>query len=264
MIILSIGAVVVVGLVLSRVARASRGTKQQAPAQPPAPQAAPPRAEPAAKAEPEQAETAQDRAAPSAAVVPAPAPDTGASLDPADPAWSEARRLRRALLARQVPETIGLWEVVPEEGEVFFYDVPAVYDRYYGQDATYQRAGGLLLGSPAFLLAGLAVTGLANAQRRRAAEQQAATQWRDRQPTRVVVTNHRLVCLLGGQWLSYHYSAMNAVYPEVAARTLVCGFASIPPLRLSGADAPILAVMTIFATHGLQGLADHPSLRALD
>lgn len=163
-----------------------------------------------------------------------------------------------------MPATIPLWEVVPEDGEVFFYELDAVYDRYYGRDATYQRANGFLLGSPVFILAGLAYTGLTNVSRRRAAEQEAASQWRDRQPTRVVVTNHRLVCLLGGQWLSYHYAAMNAVYPEAEARTLVCGFANIAPLRLSGPDAPILAVMTVFATHGLEGLQQHPSLRVLD
>ncbi|BDZ48967.1 hypothetical protein GCM10025867_12080 [Frondihabitans sucicola] len=260
MIILSIGAIVVVGLILSRVARSgrsgSRGVSGDAGAAPQKTRAQAPSAPADAPARPPAAQPAPPSAA--AAV------NTPSALDPADPSWAEARRLRRLLLARQVPATLSLWEIVPEEGEVFFYDLEALYERYYGQNATYEKAGTFLLGNPAFILAGLAVTGLANASRRRAAEQQAASQWRDRQRVRVVVSNHRLILFLGGKWLSYHYKAMNAVYPEVTERTLVSGFASIAPLRLSGPDAPILAVMTVFATYGLEGLSEHPSLRALD
>ncbi|ROQ41510.1 hypothetical protein EDF46_0890 [Frondihabitans sp. PhB188] len=182
----------------------------------------------------------------------------------ADAAWSEARRLRAALLDQEVPPTISAWEIVPEAGEVFFYDLKAVHERFYGQDAGYQPTGSFLLGSPAFILAGLVVTGAVNASRQRAAQALAATQWRDREGIRVLVTNHRLLCLVRGQWLSFHYGAMTAVYPEVAERTLVCGFESIPPLRLSGIDAPILAVMTLFMTHGADALAQHPALRPLD
>lgn len=162
-----------------------------------------------------------------------------------------------------MPLTIPVWEVVPEAGEVFFYDVPVDYERYYGQDVSYRPASGFFLGSPAFILAGLAVSGVANASRRNAAEAQARMQWREGEHIRLVVSNHRLLCLVRGQWVSFHYAAMTAIYPEVAQWALVAEFQGIPPLRLRGVDAPIAAVMTVFATHGLPALAEHPSLQAL-
>lgn len=158
---------------------------------------------------------------------------------------------------------MAVWEIVPEQGEVFFYDLRAVYERYYGQDVSYTPSGGFFFGSPAFILAGMAVTGLANSSRRRAAEAQAQTQWREYEPARVIVSNHRILCLVRGQWLSFSYGAMTAVYPEVAQATLVCEFRGAPPLRLRGADVPIAAVMTVFATHGLEAVAEHPSLQVL-
>jgi hypothetical protein len=182
----------------------------------------------------------------------------------AESSWAEARRLRRALLDRQVPPTVAAWEVVPEEGEVFFYDLGAEYERYYGEDARYSRVPGFFLGSPAFIVAGLAVAGLANSSRQRAAAERARTQWRELQAVRLLVSNHRLLCFVGGRWVSFHYARMNGVYPEVARGALVCTFDEVAPVRFSGIDVPIAAVMTVFATHGLPALAEHPSLRVLD
>ena len=180
-------------------------------------------------------------------------------------AWAEARRLRRALLEQQVPQTIPVWEVVPQPGEVFFYSVGVEYERYYGQTVAQGGGSRFFVGSPAFVLAGLAVSTLSNASARRSAEAQARDQWREHQDVRLVVSNQRLICLAGGQWVSFHYSAMTAVYPEVGDWALVCEFDGITsPLRLRGVDAPIAAVMTLFGTHGLDGVANHPSLRPLD
>jgi hypothetical protein len=179
--------------------------------------------------------------------------------------WTAAINLRNALMQRQVPSTVQVWEVVPEPGEVFFFDVPMGYDRYYGQDVTYGRSGGFFFGHPAFVVAGLAASTIGNAARRQSAEAQARTQWREWQEARVLVTNRRLVCLVAGEWISFHYSAMTAVYPEVRDWALVCEFNGVTsPLRLSGPNAPVAAVMTVFATHGLDAVAQHPSLQALN
>lgn len=187
-----------------------------------------------------------------------------AGVDEGHRAWAAARELRRSLTRREVPAAIPVWDVVPEPGEVFFYDVTADYERYYGQDVTYSQRGGLYLGRPSFVLAGLAISGLANASARRSAEAQAAAQWRDHQRVRVLVSNTRLVCQVRGEWLTFSYSAMSAVYPEVSEWTLVCQFQGpAGPLRLRGNGVPLAAVMTVFATRGIDAVAAHPSLAAL-
>lgn len=178
--------------------------------------------------------------------------------------WDAAAQLRGVLLRRGVPPTVQVWGVVPDPGEVFFYDVPVGYERYYGQDVTYGRSGGLFFGHPAFVVAGVVASTIGNEARRLTAESRARTQWRDRQETRVLVTNHRLVCLVAGRWMSFYYSAMTAVYPEVREGLLVCEFdGGTAPLRLFGPNAPIAAVMTVLGTHGPDAVAQHPSLRPL-
>lgn len=179
--------------------------------------------------------------------------------------WSAAITLRNTLLQREVPPAVQVWEVVPERDEVFFFDVVMGYERYYGQNVTYGRSGGFFFGHPAFVVAGLVASGIGNAARRHSAQAQAQTQWREGQQARVLVTNRRLICLVGGEWVSFYYSAMTAVYPEVRDWALVCEFSGITsPLRLSGPNAPLAAVMTVFATHGLDALAQHPSLQTLN
>lgn len=180
-------------------------------------------------------------------------------------AWRDARHLRGSLLEHRVPPTIAVWEVVPQPGEVFFYDLPVEYERYYGQSVA--RGGGprFFFGSPAAMLAGLAVSTVSSASARRSAEAQARDQWREHQHGRLVVSNQRLICLAGGQWLSFPYSAMTAVHPEIADWALVCEFDGLSaPLRLRGVAVPLAAVMTLFGTHGLDGVANHPGLRRLD
>lgn len=188
---------------------------------------------------------------------------TPGSWSPTDP-WAEARRLRALLLAREVPTMFTSWQLVAEPGEVFFFELGAEYERFYGREVGFRPASGFYFGSPAFILAGLAVSGVTNARRRSAAQAEGATQWRERETIRFVVTNHRLLCLVGGRWTSFHYAAMTAVYPEVAAGVLVAEFQGVPPLRLTGPDTAVASVMTVFATHGLAAVAEHPSLRALD
>lgn len=177
--------------------------------------------------------------------------------------WAEARRLRALLLDRQVPQTVVVWELVPEPGEVFFYDVRAEYERYYATDVRYSRAGGFFLGSPAFVVAGLTLNGLVQSQRRRAAEARAQTQWREWADVRLVVSNRRLACFVRGQWLSFPYAAMTAVHPAIEQWALVCEFEGTSPLRLRGVDAPLTAVLTVFGTHGPAGVAGHPGLASL-
>ncbi|MGO4784358.1 hypothetical protein [Cryobacterium sp. W22_MBD10_FK3] len=179
-------------------------------------------------------------------------------------AWSQAQALRASLIAREVPPAIRVWEVVPNAGEVMFFDLSADYARYYGRDVQYSQSGGFFFGHPAFVLAGLAATGIGNTRRRNAAIAASQATWRESQPARVVVTNQRLVCHAGGQWLSFPYSTMTAVYPEVDRWTLICEFGgTAEPLLLAGPDAALISVMTVLLTHGADAVAEHPSLQRL-
>lgn len=179
-------------------------------------------------------------------------------------AWDAARILRQHLLAGSVPPPIRVWEIVPRPGEVMFLDLPADYARYYGQDASYSQSSGFYFGHPLFVVAGLAANAVGNAARRNSALAHAREQWREQQPTRVVVTNQRLVCLAAGQWLSFPYSSMSAVYPETSTWTLICQFPDVPPLLLAGHGTPLVSVMTMMMTHGRAALSEHPSLLGLE
>jgi len=187
-----------------------------------------------------------------------------ASEDEGHRAWDAARVLRAGLVRREVPHALQVWDVVPEPGEVFFYDLTVDHERWYGQDVAYPQGGGLVLGPPAFVLAGLALGSVVRSNARRAAEARAAVQWRDQERVRVLVSNTRLVCLVRGEWVTFSYSDMSAVHPEVSAWTLVCQFRGpTPPLRLRGNGVPLIAVLAVFATHGFDAVAAHPRLAAL-
>ncbi|PYG98988.1 hypothetical protein CVV67_17260 [Arthrobacter stackebrandtii] len=178
-------------------------------------------------------------------------------------AWEEARVLQASLARHEVPPSISIWDVVPNPGEVFFLDVPAHYARHYGMEVPYSQTSAFYYGRPAFVLAGVGLTAMSNASRRRAAASQGVAQWREHQPCRLVVSNQRLLCRVGGRWLSFHYSAMTAVYPEVGDWTLITQYGATSPLMFSGLHVPAAAVFTVLGTHGPDAVAAHPSLQLL-
>ncbi|WP_213816966.1 hypothetical protein [Glaciihabitans sp. dw_435] len=180
-------------------------------------------------------------------------------------AWAAARDLRARLVARETPGAVTAWGIIPRPDETTFFDLAADYARYYGQDVTYTQRGGFFFGRPSFVLAGIAATAIGNAARRNAATKAAQTTWREWQPTRVVVTDQRLICQVEGQWLTFDYGAMNAVYPEAERWAVVCQFTNgVAPLMLSGLSAPMIGVMTVLLTQGPDAVREHPSLRVLD
>ncbi|MEJ1090467.1 hypothetical protein [Microbacterium istanbulense] len=177
--------------------------------------------------------------------------------------WEYARRLRGQVLNRQVPESQQQWDVVPYEGERFFACLPLTYARYYGKDVGYTTSGMVAVGSPAFVVGAFAVSAIANASARSRAAKEAAPQWREWQQTTAYVTNHRIVTYVNGEWLTFEYGAISALYPDVASNALVCQFGSTEPLLLSGPATPVAAVVAVLQTHGLDGVRDHPGLQEL-
>lgn len=179
-------------------------------------------------------------------------------------AWEHARSVRSWLIERRVPATLQQWDVIPDAGEVFFARLNLQYARYYGRDVSYTTRGGFFFGHPAFVVGALAVTAISNSRSKSNAQAQAAAQWREWQSAVVYVTNQRLVVHVSGVWLTFSYSAMAAIYPEVSALTLVCQFSGAEPMLLTGADAPIAAVYAVLQTYGPDALASHPSLQPLN
>lgn len=177
--------------------------------------------------------------------------------------WESARRLRSALIRREIPEQIQVWDVVPNAGEAFFADGAASYARYYGQDVPYTQTGSFFFGHPLFVAAGISLSAATNAARRSNAEAAAHAQWREHQTVRLLVSNQRLMCNVNGQWLSFYYDAIAAVYPEIRQWTLVCQFHSTSPLLLHGASAPTAALIAVLMSHGHHAVEHHPSLLPL-
>ncbi|NYF15233.1 hypothetical protein HDC37_000045 [Microbacterium sp. AK009] len=177
--------------------------------------------------------------------------------------WHHARALQRALSNQRVPAPIPVWDAVARPGELFFIDHHVEYARYTGQDVAYTQSGGFFFGHPLFVAAGLAVNAAGNAVRRSSAEVAAREHWREWGTVRLLVSNQRLLCDIGGRWLTFDYAAMTAVYPEVDRWTLVCQFDSAAPLLLRGPAVPAAAVITVLMTHGSSAVQQHPSLASL-
>lgn len=177
--------------------------------------------------------------------------------------WNHAVELRAALLRHHTPAQIDTWDVIPQHGEIFFYDIPVNYARYYGMDVSYSRSGGFFFGSPLFVVAGLAATAVSNSVAKRNAMAAAREQWRERQSARMLVTNQRLAIQVGGRWLNFPYHAMTAVYPAPASWSLVCQFPDTQPLMISGLGTPAATMIVLLMTHGETALERHPDIQSM-
>ncbi|MCD5348446.1 hypothetical protein [Agromyces sp. S2-1-8] len=178
-------------------------------------------------------------------------------------AWVAARQLVADVRSEILPQPIQVWGVATDPDEPFFFDVECDYQRFYGTTTSFWRSSGSFSGPPFFVLAGIAATAMANSSRESAAERAAATQWREHQRVRILVSNRRLLVHVNHQWLSFYHEAIAAYYPSVDQWCVVFEFASAEPMRLIGEGAPLIAVWTTLATHGRQGVLQHPGLERL-
>lgn len=110
---------------------------------------------------------------------------------------------------------------------------------------------------------GYGLTALGNSSRRNAAQLAAAQCWREIQTARALITDRRLICQIGGRWLSFYFSAVTAYYPEPANWSLVLDFDATSPLRVGGANAPLAAVVAVWAIQGRAAVRQHPALASL-
>lgn len=177
--------------------------------------------------------------------------------------WERGRQWAIRLSAGQPPPPLSVWGLVLHHGEQAHIDAQIHYARYYGGDGSYHHVSGMFFGNPAFVIAGLAATAIGNSARRSRAQAAAMHCWREHQPARVIATDQRLICQVNGTWLSFYFGAMTAFYPEPSNYSVVFDFSETSPLRLSGPDAPLLAVYATWRLHGADAITGHPALAPL-
>jgi hypothetical protein len=140
--------------------------------------------------------------------------------------WDAARALAAGLASGQIPTPLTIWGLVLNPGEQAHLDLHVSYARLHGQ-------------APADVA------------------------WQEQQTVRVIATDQRLVCEVGGRWLNFYYAAATAYYPEPEKWSVTFDFPDTSPLRLSGINASLLAVHSVWAIQGAEALLAHPTLAAL-
>lgn len=179
--------------------------------------------------------------------------------------WSHAQQVRAQLISGTFSGARLPWELPPQSGEQLVAEGNCAYARYYGQDVSWVQNSSWFFGRASFVIAATAVSALGSSSRRRAAEREAATQWREHQNAHLVVTTHRLaVKRADGVWLSFWYGGISAIYPGIAEWTVVLDFPDTEPLMLSGLPAPSAAVTAVAALYDADGLLKHPGLAPLN
>jgi len=80
----------------------------------------------------------------------------------------------------------------------------------------------------------------------------------------VLVSDRRLACRIEPYgWVSLDFAGVARVVPDLENWAVVLEFQSDVPLRLSGPSAPGIAVWSVFATRGPDGLRADPGLQRL-
>ena len=117
------------------------------------------------------------------------------------------------------------------------------YSRQYGGDGCYQKADLLIVGRPAVMAAGFAISAAVNHRRKVAARREAQVRWRDHQHVQVIATTDRLLCSTDKGWLSAWYGNVTEFYPDLQSWSVTLGFEpGVAPLRLSGPPAPMICL----------------------
>ena len=169
--------------------------------------------------------------------------DRAGAQDRAAEAWTAAQGYARHLAAGRPPGQTFVNGILLQPDETAVFETTATYERFWGGDGAYTRSGSFFLGSPAFVVAGLAGTALANSVRKGRAARDAVPSWRERQEARVVATNRRLLTLLPGRgFLSFWWEGTQEFYPAPRSWAMVLVWPEVAPLRLSGLSAPYLCV----------------------
>lgn len=138
--------------------------------------------------------------------------------------------------------------------EVPYTDGVLGYARYYGTSVTYRQNSTFLLGSAAFVAAGMAVNAAANAHARNRAHAQAAAQWRDHANVRTLLTDRRLMCDYGGRWLNFWHEGVVEFHGDLSQWLFILRYEVGNPIMMHGPAAPWFAVCIARIVYGQRGL----------
>jgi len=177
--------------------------------------------------------------------------------------WNHARITAR-LLARGVdPPAIDVFGPVLDQDEEAVLSTGMHYSRQYGGDGCYQKADLLIVGRPAVMAAGFAISAAVNHRRKVAARREAQVRWRDHQHVQVIATSDRLLCSTDKGWFSAWYENVTEFYPDLQSWSVTLGFEpGVAPLRLSGPPAPMICLWAATCLLG-ERWANDPRLNAL-
>ncbi|MEV4134580.1 hypothetical protein AB0J72_20715 [Dactylosporangium sp. NPDC049742] len=176
--------------------------------------------------------------------------------------WSSACQLYGHLHAGGELAALPPGSVRLNPGEVAYADTMLGYARFYGTTVTYERNSTFLLGSAAFVAAGMAATAIANSSAKQRAAAQAAAQWRDHATVRTILTNQRLMCDYRNRWLSFWHNGITELQGDVTQWLFVLRYEVGDPIMLHGPAAPWLTVSIAHLVYGPGGL-QLPGLAAL-
>ncbi|HEY3504319.1 MAG TPA: hypothetical protein VGN37_16230 [Actinocatenispora sp.] len=146
----------------------------------------------------------------------------------------------------------GAVRLAPDEAP--YADGVLGYARYYGTSVTYQQNSTFLLGSAAFVAAGMAANAAANAHARNRAQAMAAAQWRDQANVRTLLTDQRLLCDYGGRWLNFWHNGVVEFHGDLSRWLFILRYQVGSPIMLHGPAAPWFAVCIARLVYGERGL----------
>ena len=157
--------------------------------------------------------------------------------------WAYARTCARRLAAGIDAPAIDVHGPVLEADEDALLSAELSFSRLYGGDGRYQKSDLFVVGRPAVMAGGLALSAAINHRRKVAARREAQLRWRDHQSVQVIATTLRLLCNTDTGWISAWYGTVTEFYPDLQSWSLTLGFdPGIAPLRLSGPPAPVMCL----------------------
>ena len=187
------------------------------------------------------------------------------ATDPWAEGWTQAAKLRQALLNGHPLPTLAHVPIRLNQGEVAHAQVGVEYSRFYSMDVNYRQSSGFFFGSPMFVATGMAVNAISNASARSRAQAMAAPQWRERQGVNAYLTNQRIItCVMGHQWVSFWHRGIIEAAPLLDHWALLETFEQGEPVRWTGPAAAWLAVAVIHLAYGNEQLRHHPGLAPLE
>lgn len=142
------------------------------------------------------------------------------------------------------PSSIMLGQDERQHGQM-----PFEYLRFFGMDVEYST-NYLWVGGPLLGAATMAASAIGNSNRKAQAEAMARPQWRAFGTRATIVTNHRLLIMFEGQWVSFYHEHLIQMRPEPREWHVVLMHEGAHALMLRGPWAPWLCVLIYALRYG--------------